>query len=366
MLKCVFYILLGLNFIIAFRRKRVKSIEIISWLFLIILISGRCEGPDYGTYLHEYNRTTNIINNDMLYQCLVNIGRGLKLEYNVFLFVLVSIAFCMIIYVITKLKINTHVFIFFYMLFTVFYDAIQVNNFIANAICILAVYMKVKDKKIVSLVLVLIASLIHSVSLVYLCMFLFSLEKERRNSMLIKFFVVFGGVLFGVCLFIPSVLMTITYVFNNILSSSDIGTYLNTRVNNGYIIFIFLHLINVFMLIRCKKKISINLSPLQLYFLNVVNFINMAVILFYPLLLVNSNFYRIFRNYNILIYICYAIVLSSYVIRNKNVYEKKYLKFLCSAILVSIIWYHFEIVQNDYSYIVQPILENNYFLGGWL
>lgn len=364
MLKYLFYFFLFLNFIIVFRRKKIKIIEIINWIFLIILISGRCNGPDYGAYLNEYNRLTEIINHDIFYQILVNLGRFFHLDYNVFLFILVCISFGIIIYVVTKLNINSHIFIFFYMIFTVFYDAIQVNNFIANAFCILAVYMRINNKKIVSFALIIIASMIHAVSLIYLFIILFSLKNEQKNIICLRLFVVLGLLLFIACLFVSPILSMVTNIFYNILPNSDVGNYLDIRVNNGYVIFIFLHLMNIFILKKCKKNLSINITSNQMNFLNIVYFLNIVIILFYPLLLVNSNFYRIFRNYNILIFICYAIILSSYVIKSKNIYEKKYLSFLCCAIIVSMIWYHFEVNQNDYSYIVEPVIAENYFLGG--
>lgn len=364
MIKYLFYFLFFLNFIIAFSRKKIKIIEIISWIFLIILLSGRCGGPDYGTYLKEYNGVTGIINHDILYQLLVDLGRFFHLDYNVFLLILVSVSFGMIIYVITKLKINAHIFIFFYMIFTVFYDAIQVNNFITNSFCILSVYMKINNKKLLSYILIIIATMIHAVSFVYLFIVLFSLKNEYRNDIYIRFFIIFGLLLFSVCLFVPSILAIVINIFKGILINSNVGNYLNTRINNGFIIFIFLHLINIFILKACKEKLSINTTYNQMNFVEIVNFLNMAIIVFYPLLLVNSNFYRIFRNYNILIFICYAIVLNSYVIKNKNIYEKKYLSFFCCAVVASMIWYNFEINKNDYSYIVEPVIAENYFLGG--
>ena len=156
--------------------------------FIWCLLVGNVETPDTNNYLYQYNNLniTAYHSKEIGYIFLIRIGNKLGLEYFQFR-MLVLIPCLMLIHItIKKYSGNYHYVYFYYLLYSFFMDAVQINNFIAMSFLIYSMNYLNKGEsysRVKFICCILLASSIHTASLFYLVM-LFVNYKDKNRSYL--------------------------------------------------------------------------------------------------------------------------------------------------------------------------------------
>lgn len=209
--------------------------------------------------------------------------------------------------------------------------------------------------------LVLISSTIHTSFLLYISFVFLNINDKKT---LVKCIVI--GITFMVCITIlnnnynPFINMVL-----NFIRDEKIYVYLSSHTNIGYFIPIFLHGTSIALIFWSKKinaKKLINRNIYEFFrsnFIDLIYWINIMAIIFFPLFIMNLQFYRLVRNILILNFLVYS--LSLHKLSNKKAY--KYL-FNFFVIISLILWGGLDlIVKTDINRVLIPFFTKNYFLN---
>ena len=310
------------NMLLALTRKHSKVIAMFLLLFMWLLFWGNTMNPDYEAYSSLYSNIQHgvpafeKVDMEIGFILIMRLCTLLGLNYTGFL-ALTSLCCYLMIHSTVKLYCRNYNYVYLlYFIFPFFIDVIQIRNFIAMSILIYSVRFLVMSGikgKVRYVVLLLLATTIHRVSLVYLPMIL--IRPEKKNNLIY-------------CLATCSLLFSILFLLNDkeipIFASyieSYIGhgkylTYFNKKTNWGWILFCYLQLSSFIMVTFSKRiyyKYNRNLTTTYYCdanrkYINIMYYINILLMIYMPLFILNANFTRIIRNIILLNYIVYSIV----------------------------------------------------------
>lgn len=280
--------------------KYFKNFDKISFILLIILgilFWGNINNPDYYPYYDFYQNNENYYNFEFGYVLVNNIISSLPIDYDFFLFIIFNMCLFLILNTIDLFDVKIWPILFLYSIYPFFFDVAQLRNFIGLSFFIFAFKYLLYNKKIIYIILTMIAS---SFQILFIVFVFFILIRSRfiRFIMLIPI----------TAIFILIINDKNIIWFNNLMTylSLDI-TYLSNKGNYGFIIYIFAHLFMIFSIWLGIRNIKLDPNNFKLQILNKVTLLNYYLISFYPLLMINNNFFRIYRD---IILINYAALIT--------------------------------------------------------
>ena len=205
--------------------------------------------------------------------------------------------------------------------------------------------------------LTILAGLIHNIFFIYIPIFIF----KKKHKYLIHF---------GIVIFIINILLMMflgrSYLVDvlNQISFINLKSYFWIEMRWGFTLYWFIGFLSVFMTRRnyltYRDKFNQsynNYNPKHENFLKIVYILNVYMILFFPLLTIDSTFYRIIRNLYLINIVSSAIILF---IKDKS-FKKYKLDTKILTVVYIFTWFILEIIMN-FEYIVKPIFENNLFI----
>lgn len=157
MLQILFYFIWGINIICSIKKKSYKIVNIITFIFIIVLFAGNTYNGDYNAYVSAYTYNYRIEEFEYGFQIFMQICRILGLTYNQFLLVLALIGYGLIYNVLLKYSKSISVFVSLYFAILIFYDINQIRNFLGVAILFFACAKLQENKKIAYIILIVSA-----------------------------------------------------------------------------------------------------------------------------------------------------------------------------------------------------------------
>ena len=355
-----YYILLLCNVFFAFHKTHSVLIFRLTFIFVWILYFGNTLNPDLLNYEVIYNSSS--VTPDVGFRFIVQLSKYFGLDFKAFVFVISLICLLLIFYSIGKFTKNKNFVMALYMIYPFVFDIIQLRNFIAMAIVIFSIQFLLKrdmKNKRYYIIGICLASSIHILMFVYISFLFINLEYEKKNKN-VKLLVMITTIS---CLFVflngnsLSFLSQITF-----LAPGKYLYYFTKKLGYGFLVNWFFSLLSFYMVYISRKRIKQNWNTnasnkYRLKFVDLVFWINVLSLAFFPFYMLNINFYRLYRNLSLLNYTVYAIANDSYV-DSGNKGRRQYNIYIILSLSILFIY---DVVLN-YGLVFKPIFENNIFI----
>lgn len=356
MLKLIFYLIWFANIVLVIVKKRSKIISLFSFIISFVMFAGNDSNPDYVVYQWAYNQH-NIEGFEPGFKFLVSVSQGLALNYQEMLMVIQVISLIMIWICIRNITPNVNAFWAIYFFAQQFIDVIQWRNYIASILLLCAITLLYRNKRLLSLLFTIFASSFHITFSIFIIFVLFNIIRKNSSKIRIKdsYIIVISAII---------VIYVIGYIVN-MFSGNAISPTMMTQIlgmDNRYqsysgstrfgsIIPFIMYIFDTYTILWISK------SKLQLdkKLTTIIVDLNLFVGIFTPLLLIDINFYRIFRDINILNFVFLAYALD----KNKAI-NKTYVKQMTMFFLMGSLWRVMTLLQG--AIIFSSIYDNNLWL----
>lgn len=297
---------------------KLKKFSIIFSIFvLIILAYGVSNGLDLYNYNNRYNNILNITSSrEIGFQTIMRFFKSINIDFATFRCLMIIISFIIIILNIRKITDDASFFMLAYMSYFALMDIEQIRNFYALIVLVIAFKYLFEDNirsSIKYVVLILIASSIHSSFIVYILLLIVKSKLNITKLTLRALPVIVVGMLFLVRY--TSIQSTLLAFFASDEDTRAAG-YSQAYSKLGWIIPAVIYIWNVLIIKYCnilskkqkwnfsvKKyeyrdlKIIKNIKNISCDFImNRLYMINLVGLLFIPLYMNSLVFYRINRN----------------------------------------------------------------------
>jgi len=362
-----------------YSNREVRLLSIFFLLFLIVIFCGNNENPDYVGYKLKYdsiknhNATDFIFSNPYVgFNMFQFVCHAIGLSYQQFLFIVALLGYTLIIDTLHYFHANMNYVLLLYLFYPFFYDVIQIKNFLAMSIVIYSIRYLLNNTKSATLkyvVLIILASLFHIVSVSYLLLLLTKLK--RKVPLYILAFLSSVSVAILIRLRLINLSSVASILFGDLLPQEKFG-YFNPVINYGFIVIdgIMLYCILILEFISHKLgSISMNVNgicmqkSLQYKLVILMRDCNfLLLIMLFPMNFVNPNFFRIFRNFFILNYTCFYIG-REYLKKESPDYTPEMTVFFDAAVYVFVIGlFLYDFVLYENKTILKPMFTQNIFL----
>ena len=272
---------------------------------------------------------------------------------------------------------NSNYVILLYMIYQMIIDSEHFRNFISMTILLVAIRFLEKNlykDKIKFLILVLIASSIHTAFILYTPLVFANTKSKNR---LIKGIAI-GTIFFTIIIFLNNNRIPFLQLIINIIDDQKIIGYLSSKTNLGFLIPVVLHLTSVVLVWWSRRIITVKDSNTSIIvdlkdngysegvrkikdieLGNLIFWINIIMIIFFPLYMLSVTFYRLGRNVLLLNFSIYSIASNK--IGRKNAYKGIFdFAVICSAVL----WLIMDlIVKTSPETVLIPFFTRNLFFN---
>ena len=275
---------------------------------------------DLETYEMLYNTGSTAL--EQGYTLLAYLGRSLGFDYVTFRGFLFVTGFLLIWIGLRRLRINVNLVLGLYAIYPFTMDVIQNRNLLATSIIIFSIPWLCSEKKgntIKYIIGVLLATLIHRIAIVYLVLLL---AKKGRNEVLRKRFLSTLVVLSFLLALVMRIAPGTTQVVINFLMSINrerTTAYTQVLLRWGFLLFWTMELLYVLsskILIDGIKNESFSTNNndwpafSNAEIIDLIYWVNLCCCCFLPLLMININFYRIYRDISLINYMQLPILLG--------------------------------------------------------
>lgn len=311
-----------------------KVISLCLLVLLVFLVVHDHDNPDYSGYFRRFNNLALPGSIDLGYEQIMKWGGVLGLDFDAFRVIIYSLAYILTWIALGRLGINKNIALGLYALFPFTYDAIQIRFFLSFTIVLFSLPYLMDEKKsglIKYIIGIVIASFLHSISIIYGLFLLVRLNgRERIRQRLL-------GVIFAVSLALMAYsLFHPNSAFRMILVNVFVSNASEIKVRNylGYswkaTIMLVAQELLFLVTATINKKIvesSQEGEREQSYKLSQLIYgCNLVISCTLPLLLVTPQFLRLFRNLTLLNYGIPGILVASR--------EKSQSKVICGFLFV--------------------------------
>lgn len=361
----IYYIVILLNLVCLLTNKKNKFIQVISFLFIIVLMAGNTWNGDYIGYENYYNGYADPHFQDEYGINLVfAVGNAIGVSYQCVLFFIFLVCLLINSYVAKKMDSNMHVFYGVYLVFGILADTVVMRNYIALTFLTLAIYHMLNNNKKCFLIYLCIAFLFHKTMLFFFPLILINLNNKDMRK-IIKYF---GTTIVMLCFLVFALggrFQFLALIIANIMGYGEGNIYLTGTTRYGFLLYFMVHLATIFVIYmskmtlvkRYERSVSID-ERLELEnkitVLEKMLTINFYVIAIFPLIMISVQMHRIYRNI-LIVNIC-SLGLTSNSFSNNKV-SKSYYQYLAWILLFTVIWRVLYIFENPTCY--KAIMENN-------
>lgn len=333
----IYVFIILLNVVFAFRKRHSKKIALLSLIIILFLMAG--SGPnyigqnDYINYKIIYENigsNTKSISDDLFigFNLLMKIGSLFNISFFYYRFII--IAFCLFLiyyFIIKKYAYNYNYVILFYMLYPMIIDSEQFKNFIAFTLLFVGISFLLKNSfkgRIYFVLFLFLATSIHIAFILYLPLILINRTHKNKLIFLIFLFFIF---LTALIIINDNQIPFMRLLIKNI-ENKRIIYYLKSNTNLGFLIPFTLNFVNM-GLVFLSRKIIVKKGNKRLYpnkvsiinndryqskdyiFVDMIFWINIVSIIYFPLYIKSLIFYRLSRNLIILNIVVYSIASKS-------------------------------------------------------
>ncbi|ANZ46342.1 EpsG family protein [Cloacibacillus porcorum] len=294
--------------------KITKYKYMLSYIFLaiccIILMAANFYNADYAGYEMFYYNNTDY--GEFFYQELARYFSSHGFSYQKFKLITSILFLLNLFYIISLLvpkTIRTYV-LGLYMMFPFFFDVIVVRNFMGNIFFMYAFVFFISEKKYkyyASFFFMALAIGFHSLYIIYLPFFLIPFIKSCQLLRRILYILIIIAFVIAVGGDIIKILSPLLLSYSNNLKIVRVLLY-EARAKAGVMIFLFFTFTPLFFIwkywkfyTRTQRKPKYSkFQYLSTNFLPYVYYANIILLLYLPLIVLQSNFYRIYANIAIL------------------------------------------------------------------
>ena len=363
-----------------YSNREIKLLSIFFLLFLIVIFCGNNENPDYVGYKFKYDSIKNHNATDFIFSdpyigfnILQFISHAIGLNYQEFLFIVALLGYALIIDTLHYFHANMSYVLLLYLFYPFFYDVIQIKNFLAMSIVIYSIRYLLDNTKLATLkyvVLIIVASLFHIVSVSYLLLLLTKLKKKIPLYILAFLSSISIAILIRFRLI--DLLSVASILFEDLLPQGKL-VYFNPGINYGFIVMtgIMVYCIVILQFISQKLgSVPTNANGISMQKSLQYNLVilmrdcnSLLFIMLFPMSFVNPSFLRIFRNFFILDYTCFYIG-REYLTRKSPDYTPEMTVFFDAVVYIFVIG----LFLNDFvlygsKNILQPMFTQNIFFN---
>lgn len=340
MMLCGVYILnIIINLMLVFLHRKSKLYGVVNYFLFLYILCGNKKIADYMNYYISYNSPSLNELIEFGYGLLIQIGKSLSLDYSIFRMILNIFFLTILFLIVNKNMKNPHLFFFFYSLFLIFMDAIQIRFFWSGCLILVGIHIySIRSRWYILKIGLLLgwSILIHSGMISFFLLFLFVLASD--NILIIKKYYKFLGII---------ILLICFYFLNSIdfqdysywISQTRLRRYLYTRTGWGFIVpwsIQFVQFIRIRTIYIQKNKFNYHNQKRT----EILYKISFVAFLFLPLYLVNLNFYRVER-----------VILFLFLYMGIAVYQQEKLKnrflIVFFVLMECLIWLLYEIIFDN-------------------
>lgn len=354
MIVFLFYSIAIINFLVGTVRKKNTLLAILAFVVIFIIMTYNSDGPDINNYIFGYVNSTSGETSfaEIGYNSLMRLGAKFDLGFYAFRSIISLISLFLLHSTIKFYKVNENCILGLYMFFLFFMDTIQMRNFVVEILFIFSTRYLYNDKRFSTLkylLCIFIAALFHAIAPVYLILLFCKYVHNRKvySAMFVfsicsfLFFTLFRSSLNGIVIFVTSM-------------AGVKMSYSYTATRYGFIPIICIYFGCLFIMLYNIKRIGVIDKKSELILRSTLN-MHIVVALLLPLILINTNFYRIFRNITLLtlIWLCR---LQNTLVNNRA----RNLSIPMLMIIITAIWWIIDVVlYNSIEWIIVPIFDNN-------
>ena len=332
--------------IIDYKGKISYWLLIVMMFFLMAFQTWNADMTGYSRFFESINSLMDLNVTDPAFSFLIYLSKLLHLEYAAFRVLITIIGLVLVTVVFRKHSVCPAIVLALYFVFTYSTETVQLRAFLAEAILYALVARFVQEEKFnlkTYIVLLLLAFLLHSFSLIFLLLLLVKRIKNRKTLLIVSSVI-------GVALVFSFELLTrfpVAAIRRRVLIYlSELRGEVSTRAW----IFVFIYIAITIFILLLEKNESNPQWKSKLNRLIGVHYVGLVSCVL--IILFSSNFYRMTRT----IIVADFIVLFNYLFQTKKLDAKKLL--FITAVVVT-----FFISYEMYAQSWHRILSNNSVLG---
>lgn len=312
MLIGIYVSVLVINYALFLIKKNSKIVSVLSFLSLVLIMGGNTYNPDMANYRWYYQNSSYPLSMELGYVCLSNTVHNIGLNYNSFVTLIVIMCFVVYFICISRFCCNYHFIIASYMSFLMFYDVTQIRNMIFCTLYFVGLILLESNKKILFIIVILIASMIHRSAYIIL-LFASISPNSKWSKKLIKLAVATIAILCVFTFLGGNRIPFISYFLENALGAyTDKLVYFNNETRFGFLKAWACQFMNIFIINISKKYID-EIDDISIEYKNFVNVVYLATLVScfaMPLTMMDINFTRYFRMNNIAMYLVITIIVN--------------------------------------------------------
>lgn len=342
--------------IIAFIMKKIKNIfSIFLYLIILILLSANYDNADRISYEHNYLEIQSgyyDINFEPGYQALAFLFSKIGFSFELFNFIIFTFGFSLIYITILQYSKRPNIILIMYASYPLFWDYIQVRNFLSSAILIYGIRFIIdinKENKKNFIISIIVASLFHVSAIIYLS-FLITWQKNK-----LSFFLLLAFLLVSI-----TTIPYLTIVVDHIGLSARLNHYITTETSLLTKISVTMLFILTIFLIQISTKNSTLIKSssnchiaINMFFVRRIFWIS---IIFLPLALNNLDFLRLHRN----LFVLTSIILVSGICLHKQILTRSL--FVISIVIYTLTSFYGFVYLVSESDIINNIYTKNYII----
>lgn len=294
---------------------KVLSIGIFAFMACLFIFSkGQADSLNYQYYFENINSIIikkNLFNSyEYGWYYYVLLISKITSNYQVYLTITFLICSSLIFYTVREYSDNYFLFSVLFLIYPFIMEIINIRYFIAESIFIFSIPFLIKRKRLVYILLILLASTFHSLVLFFL---LFCFSGEILNKYKKQFIIIYSSILIILICFARS--STVVSFFSNLVTGSKQYVF-QTNSGFGFIAAGIILVINVFLFMWIynmtkNKNNEISFSQI-LYQINLLS-LGIGVLFLY-----NTLFERLFRGVLLLNFIYYSNILKKISIQQRT------------------------------------------------
>lgn len=279
-----------------------KTIPLFVLLWLLFININDVARPDYDVYEQWYNES--VVVSDKGWFLLSQIFSNFGFSYKTFSTLIYALGYVTLYKLIKRITTNLNIVIALYLIFPCFYDLIQIRFFVVGVLIFVGILYLSKMRVVEYLCIVIIAATFHKIALCYAVFCILTLKQKKiilASLMVLAFF----------ALFYERELRQ--YLFADMLDSKYI-TYNYSLISS--IVYSSIPIMGFGFIVFFQKNCG---STNQ--FVDLIKNILLVVSVFFPLILLLLDFYRLYRGVMLEIYVATTLLYQEIsMCKNKFLY----------------------------------------------
>lgn len=323
-LSALLFQIAGYNVILAWNSYKYKP-KTVGMIFFLILFVYTIHNPDYKVYELVYLNGSGPFQQESIgFSFFSELSKKIGIHtYQGFLF-LIALFIWILIHSWAKKLNDVHYVVFFYSLFIMYYDVIQIRNAISTfcIISILLLYLYAK-KNIITIVLIFllisIAIIFHPISVLQVLLIICAIFNQAKNKFSFSFFKF--GMMFMLVLFLSK--SSLTWLGSNFIYFRKISLYMTYSLDwKSFIIWLSSSLVMLYALYQYGVKsllVSKCVMPEFKKKLSLLFTLSLFSIVISPLTLYMDEIARIYRFFFLIMFLIFSMIRKKINSRNRKI-----------------------------------------------